>query len=163
MSNKLTVIRQRNISCIGLECLTVFSYHRIFFLFHAHSIKPLSRDRSAPIKPQYEWARNKSARRARFRGYSASPNVLGAANCKSRESLISSVVVDAFRPPETGSSPFRVLYHGPVIGRYKYGCEATSTSCLYNPSRPRRTGFNHNRLIDGKHVQLRVLTLSTSL
>jgi len=110
-------------------------------------------------------SRNTSGREIKMRvapdfAASASPNVLGVANCKSRESLISSVVVDAFRPPETGSSPFRVLYHGPVIGRYKYGCEATSTSCLYNPSRPRRTGFNYNCLIDSKHVQLRVLTLS---
>lgn len=131
-----------------------------FFLFHVHTIKPLSRDRSTPIKPRNTSGREIKMRVAPDFAASASSSVLGAANCKSRESLISSVVVDAFRPPETGSSPFRVLYHGPVIGRYKYGCEATSTSCLYNPSRPRRAGFNYNRLIDGKHVQLRVLTLS---
>lgn len=153
MNNKLTVIRQRNISCVGLECPTVFPYHGTFFLSHALSIKPLSRDRSTPIKPQCERAEIKVCV-AR-----APPIVLGVANCKSRESLISSVVVGAFRPPETGSSPFRVLYHGSVIGRYKYGCAATSTSCLYNPSRPRRTGFNHNRLIDDKYVQLRSYAL----
>lgn len=109
-------------------------------------------------------SRNKKARVTRSR---APPIVLDVANCRSRESLISSVVVvlvvDAFRPLESGSSPFRVLYHGPVIGRYKYGCAATSTSCPYNPSRPRRTGFNYNRLIDDKYVQLQVLTLSTAV
>lgn len=140
MSNKLTVIRQRNISCVGHECPRPCSLIiEVSFIPEAHS--RLSRFH-APIKSLAEIKKKCTSLSLTAPLPPSPPIVLDVANCRSRKSLISSVVADAFRPPETGSSPFRILYRScdwSLQVRMRNDIDFLSCTTRHDPDEPDST------------------------
>lgn len=144
ISNKLTVIRQRNISSVGLWVLDRVPLSRDFFhvlsrlsRFHVTDPHRLSRNARIQVKNMHR----SNLVRSRW---------LGVLINESRKSLISSLVADAFRPSEAGSNPFRILYRVPWL-------VVTSTDAPRHRLPVRRARqtyriFNHNDVIDDKYV-----------